>query len=102
MLINKDRFTTIALGCVEPHREYDKDDVILDVASEMATELHEELGWESMSLESHEKLKEAFKQAAERSIDWVRVNRKVEPEEYADAYWREYWNSEESGGRRLV
>lgn len=99
MHINKDRFTTIALGCVEVHQKYDKDDVILDVASKMATELHEELGWDSLSLASHNKLKEAFKQAAGNSIDWTRINRKVEPEEYADAHWREYWDSEESSQR---
>lgn len=88
MIISKDRFTTIALSYVKEHQKYDKDDVILDVAAEMATELHEELGWGSMSLLSHEKLKEAFMQAAEKNIDWKRVNRKVEPEEYADTYWR--------------
>lgn len=88
MQISKERFTTIALGIVEVNQEYDRDAVIYEVAAQLAMELHETLGWGCLSMDCHEKLKEAFAQAAEKNIDWPRLNRKVWPDDYADSSWR--------------
>lgn len=89
MLIYKKTFTDEALKFVERGKAYDREFVVADVASALATALYEELGGvNAMSLIDVEHLKSAFRTAASSLIDWKKLNQKVEPADYADGAWR--------------
>lgn len=87
LVINKDRFTKVALGFVEPMQDYDKDEVVAETATELARLFHNELV-EEMPADDEYELRRIFKTIARNAIDWTRLNRKAHPDEYADGAWR--------------
>lgn len=87
MQINKDRFTSVALGFVERGQDYEKEDVIAKTAFELAGQLHDEFSKE-MQADDLVELRRIFKWIARNTIDWTRLNRKAHPDEYADSSWR--------------
>lgn len=87
LTINKEKFTTVALGFVEPHADYDKEDVIAATAIELERQFHNEFV-EEMPVDDEYDLRRIFKTIARNTIDWTRLNRKARPEEYADSAWR--------------
>lgn len=91
MQINKEKFTTVALGFVEPEKEYDREEVILRTACEITDDFYEEF-YKITTVEDIEELRKIFKKIARNCIDWSRLNRKAEPRDYADSQWR--WASE--------
>lgn len=90
MQITKDRFTTTALGFVEPEKEYDHEMVISETAFELAGQFFNEFAPE-MSVSDIEDLRKIFRRIARNAIDWSRINRKVHPREYADSVEYDYW-----------
>lgn len=90
MQITKDRFTTVALGFVEQGKEYDRDEVILKTACELAGQFFDEFMPE-MSVSNVEELRKIFRGIASNCIDWQRVNRKVHPREWADLVEYNAW-----------
>lgn len=97
MQITKDRFTTTALGFVEPEKEYDLETVISETAFELAGQFFNEFAPE-MSVSDIEDLRKIFKRIARNAIDWRRVNRKVHPREYADTVEYDFWPKVIMGG----
>lgn len=87
LVINKDRFTKVALSFVEPMQEYDKDEIVAQTAIELARLFHNELV-EEMPADEELELRRIFKVIAWNAIDWTRLNRKAHPDEYADSAWR--------------
>lgn len=87
LVINKDRFTKVALSFVEPMQEYDKDEIVAQTAIELARLFHNELV-EEMPADEELELRRIFKVIAWNAIDWTRLNRKAHPDEYADSSWR--------------
>lgn len=87
LVINKDRFTKVALSFVEPMQEYDKDEIVAQTAIELARLFHNELV-EEMPADEELELRRIFKVIAWNAIDWARLNRKAHPDEYADSSWR--------------
>lgn len=87
LVINKDRFTKVALSFVEPMQEYDKDEIVAQTAIELARLFHNELV-EEMPADDEYELRRIFKVIAWNAIDWTRLNRKAHPDEYADSAWR--------------
>jgi hypothetical protein len=90
MQITKDRFTTTALGFVEPEKEYDYETVISETAFELAGQFFNEFAPE-MSVSDIEDLRKIFRRIGRNAIDWSRVNRKAHPREYADSIEYDYW-----------
>lgn len=90
MQITRDKFTTIALGFVEPEKDYDPEQVIQEVAFEIAGQMFEEFAPE-MSVQDIAELRVIFRRIGRNAIDWARVNRKVHPREYADSVEYDYW-----------
>jgi hypothetical protein len=90
MQITKDKFTTIALGFVEPEKDYDPEQVIQEVAFEIAGQMFEEFAPE-MSVQDIAELRAVFRRIGRNAIDWARVNRKVHPREYADSVEYNSW-----------
>lgn len=96
MFISKVSMTNKALKLVKVGEKYDREEIAGKVARELATELYEELGGpKAMSLLDVEDIRNGLFMASLSSIDWKRVNRKVNPEEYADSHWRLYSDPEE-------
>jgi hypothetical protein len=87
LVINKDRFTKVALSFVEPMQDYDKDEIVAQTAIELARLFHNELV-EEMPADEELELRRIFKVIAWNAIDWTRLNRKAHPDEYADSSWR--------------
>lgn len=87
LVINKDRFTKVALSFVEPMQDYDKDEIVAQTAIELARLFHNELV-EEMPADEELELRRIFKVIAWNAIDWTRLNRKAHPDEYADSAWR--------------
>lgn len=87
LVINKDRFTKVALSFVEPMQDYDKDEIVAQTAIELARLFHNELV-EEMPADEELELRRIFKVIARNAIDWTRLNRKAHPDEYADSAWR--------------
>lgn len=87
MQINKDRFTSVALGHVESGKDYDKDEIIGKVAIDLADNFHDEFIKEMLT-EDVAQLRRIFRHIAQNTIDWTRLNRKAHPDEYADGAWR--------------
>lgn len=87
LVINKDRFTKVALSFVEPMQDYDKDEIVAQTAIELARLFHNELV-EEMPADEELELRRIFKVIAWNAIDWTRLNRKAHPDEYADLTWR--------------
>lgn len=87
LVINKDRFTKVALSFVEPMQDYDKDEIVAQTATELARLFHNELV-EEMPADEELELRRIFKTIAWNAIDWTRLNRKAHPDEYADSSWR--------------
>ena len=87
MQITKDKITIIALSHVEPMKDYDKDEIIAKTAIDLADMFHEEFIKE-MQTEDVATLRRIFKRIAGNTIDWIRLNRKAHPDEYADGAWR--------------
>ena len=87
LVINKDIFTTTALGFVEPMQDYDKDEVVAETATELERQFHNEFVAEMPTDDEYE-LRRIFKTIARSAIDWTRLNRKAHPDEYADGAWR--------------
>lgn len=98
MIVTKKTFTDEALKHVEFRKDYDKDEVVSRTAIEMANQLHEAIGFGSMSIESISKLREIFMATAPIAIDWRRLNRKAHPEEYADTMKDGAWPHPMIGG----
>lgn len=90
MLINKKRFTEKALGFVEQGKEYNKLDVIELTACAMADDLYVELA-PGMITEDISKLRDIFRGVATNCIDWKRIDRKVNPQEWADTIEYNSW-----------
>lgn len=85
MQINKERFTSVALGFITPEQDYDKVDICNLTARQLGDTLYEELGAsKAMSLLDRETIIEIFEKTALSVIDWQRCNRKAQPREYAD------------------
>ena len=87
MQITKEKITTIAMSHVEPMKDYDKDEIIAKTAIDLADMFHEEFIKE-MQTEDVATLRRIFKRIAGNTIDWIRLNRKAHPDEYADGAWR--------------
>ena len=87
LVINKDRFTKIALGFVEQFHDYDKDEIVDQTAIELERQFHNEFV-EEMPTDDEYELRRIFKTIARNTIDWTRLNRKAHPDEYADSTWR--------------
>lgn len=87
LVINKDRFTKVALSFVEPMQDYDKEEIVAETAIELARLFHNELV-EEMPADEELELRRIFKVIAWNAIDWTRLNRKAHPDEYADSTWR--------------
>ena len=83
MFINKDKITEVALSFVVPSHDYDREDVIANTATELARQLHNEFVKE-MAAKDEVELRRIFSWIARNAIDWRRLNRKANPEEYAD------------------
>lgn len=83
MIINKNKITEVALSFVVPLRDYDKEDVIANTATELARQLHNEFVTE-MAAKDEIELRRIFNWIARNTIDWPRLNRKAHPDEYAD------------------
>lgn len=95
MIITQKTFTEEALKFIEPGKAYDRAFIAKDVADSIADQLYEELGrTKSMTMIDVNHLKSAFYTAAISLIDWTRCNRKVNPQEYADTYWRTWTRKE--------
>lgn len=90
MQITRDKFTTVALGFVEPEQEYDPEQVISETAFELAGQFFNELAPE-MSVQDIAEMRTIFRRVARNAIDWSRVNRKVHPREYADSVEYNAW-----------
>ena len=87
LVINKDRFTKVALSFVEPMQDYDKNEIVAQTAIELARLFHNELV-EEMPADEELELRRICKVIAWNAIDWTRLNRKAHPDEYADSAWR--------------
>ena len=87
LVINKDKFTEVALGFVEPMQDYDKDEIVAQAAIELGRLFHNEFV-EEMHVDDELELRRIFKSIAWNAIDWPRLNRKAHPDEYADDAWR--------------
>ena len=87
LVINKDRFTKVALSFVEPMQDYDKDEIVAQTATELERLFHNEFV-EEMQADDELELRRIFKVIAWNAIDWTRLNRKAHPDEYADSAWR--------------
>ena len=87
LVINKDRFTKVALSFVEPMQDYDKEEIVAETAIELARLFHNELV-EEMPADEELELRRIFKVIAWNAIDWTRLSRKAHPDEYADSAWR--------------
>lgn len=87
MQITKERFTTVALGFVEPEKEYDHEEVILRTACELADNFYNEF-FTMMTIKDIEELRKIFRGIARNCIDWQRLNRKANPRDWADEAWR--------------
>lgn len=87
LVINKDRFTQVALKFVEQFQDYDKDEIVAQTATELARLFHNELV-EEMPADDEYELRRIFKSICWNAIDWTRLNRKAHPDEYADSAWR--------------
>lgn len=87
LVINKDRFTKVALSFVEPMQDYDKEEIVAETAIELARLFHNELV-EEMPADEELELRRIFKVIAWNAIDWTRLNRKAHPDEYVDSTWR--------------
>ena len=87
LVINKDRFTQVALRFVEPMQDYDKEEIVAETAIELARLFHNELV-EEMPADEELELRRIFKSICWNAIDWTRLNRKAHPDEYADSAWR--------------
>lgn len=83
MFINKDKITEVALSFVVPMQDYDREDVIVNTATELARQLHNEFVKE-MAAKDEVELRRIFNWIARNAIDWRRLNRKAHPDEYAD------------------
>ena len=94
MNITKSRITEIALGFVKQGEEYDRETIALQTASELVSLLQEEFNW-TMSVAEMENLRGVFRSLSRNNIDWQRLNRKRDPEEYADLVWRGFADNEE-------
>lgn len=96
MFISKKTMTAEALRLVEVGKEYDREEVADGVAKSLAYQLYDELGGvKAMSLLDVENIRSGLYTAALSTIEWTKLNRKVEPEEYADSQWRAYSDPEE-------
>ena len=96
MFISKNTMTAEALKLVKVGEEYDREEIADTVAKNLAYRLYEELGGvKAMSLLDVESIKSGLYTAALSTIEWTKLNRKVEPEEYADSQWRLYSDPEE-------
>lgn len=87
LVINKDRFTQVAISFVEQFQDYDKDEIVEQTAIELARLFHNELV-EEMPADEELELRRIFRTIARNAIDWTRLNRKAHPDEYADSAWR--------------
>lgn len=87
MIINKNKVTEVALSFVVPLRDYDKEDIIANTATELARQLHNEFVTE-MAAKDEIELRRIFSWIVRNAIDWPRINRKAHPDEYADSTWR--------------
>ena len=87
LIIDKDKFTKVALGFVEPMQDYDKDEIVAQTATELERLFHNEFV-EEMQADDELELRRIFKVIAWNAIDWIRLNRKAHPDEYADSSWR--------------
>lgn len=87
MIINKNKITEVALSFVVPLRDYDKEDVIANTATEITRQLHNEFVTE-MAAKDEIELRRIFSWIVRNAIDWPRINRKAHPDEYADSTWR--------------
>lgn len=92
-MYDKRKLTEIALGCIEENcGEYDREDIALSVASQIANSTKEAFG-SACSLESWSKIKDAYYQIALESIRWtslnMKANRKDYEDELADNLWKE-------------
>lgn len=89
MQITKKGMTDEALKFVKPHKDYDRIDIAHDTAALLADNIYMEFGGsKGMSLRVKGMLKEALYEIALENIDWTKLNRKRDPEEYADLAWR--------------
>lgn len=88
MRITKDELTTIALGIVSEGVKYDKLELAEIVALEFMRGMTDEFGFGFMSQEGQMKLRQCIKELAMNHISWTRINRKVNPDEWADTAWR--------------
>ena len=48
----------------------------------------DEFGFGFMSSDGQTKFRQCIKELATKHIDWTRINRKVNPDEWADTAWR--------------
>lgn len=87
LVIDKDKFTKVALSFVEPMQDYDKDEVVARTATELERQFHNEFV-EEMQTDDELELRRIFRGIAWNAIDWPRLNRKAHPDEYADSVWR--------------
>lgn len=87
LVIDKDKFTKVALSFVEPMQDYDKDEVVAHTATELERQFHNEFV-EEMQTDDELELRRIFRGIAWNAIDWPRINRKAHPDEYADSTWR--------------
>lgn len=92
MQISKRRFTDVALGHVEPMRDYDKDEIIARTAIDLADNFYDEFS-ANISAEEITKLRQIFRVIAGTAIDWTRLNRKAHPDEYADTIKGGAWQT---------
>jgi hypothetical protein len=87
MQINKEKIQSVALGFVDKGDVIDREMVITKTSIELASQFHDEFSKEMLPDDLVE-LRRIFKWVVRLTIDWPRLYRKANPEDYADGAWR--------------